>query len=74
MIPTQVSQQMKQHGGFIPGIRPGKKTAEYIDNILSRVTLPGSFALAAVAVFPYILMQIMDVSYDLASFLEEQAF
>ena len=66
--PTQVSQQMKQHGGFIPGIRPGKKTAEYIDNILSRVTLPGSFALAAVAVFPYILMQLMDVSYDLASF------
>ena len=59
---------MKQHGGFIPGIRPGKKTAEYIDNILSRVTLPGSFALAAVAVFPYILMQLMDVSYDLASF------
>ena len=40
----------------------------YIDNILSRVTLPGSFALAAVAVFPYILMQLMDVSYDLASF------
>ena len=67
--PTQVSQQMKQHGGFIPGIRPGKKTAEYIDNILSRVTLQGSFALAAVAVFPYILMQMMDVSYDLASFL-----
>ena len=66
--PTQVSQQMKQHGGFIPGIRPGKKTAEYIDNILSRVTLPGSFALAAVAVFPYVLMQLMDVSYDLASF------
>ena len=66
--PTQVSQQMKQHGGFIPGIRPGKKTAEYIDNILSRVTLPGSFALALVAIFPYILMQAMDVSYDLASF------
>ena len=40
--------QMKQHGGFIPGIRPGKKTAEYIDNILTRVTLPGSFALALV--------------------------
>tara|TARA_Y100000817_G_scaffold261078_1_gene215408 strand:+ start:653 stop:1981 length:1329 start_codon:yes stop_codon:yes gene_type:complete len=66
--PTQVSQQMKQHGGFIPGIRPGKKTAEYIDNILSRVTLPGSFALALVAIFPYILMQAMDVGYDLASF------
>ena len=66
--PTQVSQQMKQHGGFIPGIRPGKKTAEYIDNILSRVTLPGSFALALVAIFPYILMQAMDVGYELASF------
>ena len=66
--PNQVSQQMKQHGGFIPGIRPGKKTAEYIDNILSRVTLPGSFALALVAIFPYILMQAMDVGYDLASF------
>ena len=38
--PTQVSQQMKQHGGFIPGIRPGKKTAEYIDNILSRLREP----------------------------------
>ena len=66
--PTQVSQQMKQHGGFIPGIRPGKKTAEYIDNILSRVTLPGSFALALVAIFPYILMQAMDLGFDLASF------
>ena len=66
--PNQVSQQMKQHGGFIPGIRPGKKTAEYIDNILSRVTLPGSFALAFVAIFPYILMQTMDIGYDLASF------
>ena len=59
---------MKQHGGFIPGIRPGKKTADYIDNILSRVTLPGSFALALVAIFPYILMKSMDVGYDLASF------
>ena len=66
--PNQVSQQMKQHGGFIPGIRPGKKTAEYIDNILSRVTLPGSFALAVVAIIPYILMKTMDVGYDLASF------
>ena len=66
--PIQVSSQMKQQGGFIPGVRPGKKTAEYIDNILSKVTLPGSVALAIVAIFPYILMQTMDVEYDLASF------
>ena len=43
--PVQVSSTMKQQGGFIPGVRPGKKTAEYIDNILTRVTLPGSIAL-----------------------------
>ncbi len=66
--PIQVSSQMKQQGGFIPGVRPGKKTSEYIDNILSKVTLPGSIALALVAIFPYILMQTMDVEYDLASF------
>ena len=66
--PIQVSSQMKQQGGFIPGVRPGKKTIEYIDNILSKVTLPGSVALALVAIFPYILMQTMDVEYDLASF------
>ena len=66
--PVQVSSTMKQQGGFIPGVRPGKKTAEFIDNILTRVTLPGSIALASVAIFPYILMQTMDVGYDLASF------
>ena len=66
--PVQVSTTMKQQGGFIPGIRPGKKTAEFIDNILTRVTLPGSFSLAFIAVFPYILMQIMDIDFNLASF------
>lgn len=66
--PVQVSNQMKQNGGFIPGIRPGKKTSEYIDNILTRVTLPGSISLALIAIFPYVLMNAMDVGYDLASF------
>ena len=66
--PVQVSSTMKQQGGFIPGIRPGKKTAEYIDNILTRVTLPGSIALAFVAIFPYLLMEFMGINYDLASF------
>ena len=66
--PVQVSTTMKQQGGFIPGVRPGKKTAEFIDNILTRVTLPGSFSLAFIAVFPYILMQTMDIDFNLASF------
>jgi len=66
--PVQVSTTIKQQGGFIPGVRPGKRTAEYIDNILTRVTLPGSFFLAFIAIFPYILMKVMDIRYDLASF------
>ncbi len=66
--PIEVADNMKKHGGFIPGIRPGKRTSEFIDNILTKVTLPGSIFLAFIAVFPYILMNIMDINYDLASF------
>ena len=66
--PVDVADNMKKQGGFIPGVRPGKKTAEYIDNILTRVTLPGSIFLALIAVFPYILMKATGINYDLASF------
>jgi len=66
--PVEVADNMKKSGGFIPGIRPGKKTAEFIDNILTKVTLPGSFFLAFIAIFPYILMKVMNINYDLASF------
>ena len=50
--PTQMAEDMRRNNGFIPGIKPGKKTAEYIDDILSRITLPGSFFLALVAIMP----------------------
>lgn len=50
--PQQIADDMKRNGGFIPGIKPGKKTAEYIDNILSRITLPGSIFLGLVAIMP----------------------
>lgn len=50
--PTQMADDMKRNNGFIPGIKPGKKTAEYIDEIMSRITLPGSFFLAMVAILP----------------------
>ena len=50
--PTQMAEDMKRNNGFIPGIKPGKKTAEYIDEIMSRITLPGSFFLALVAIMP----------------------
>ena len=53
--PTDVADNIKKSGAYIPGIRPGKKTAEYIDRILSRVTLVGALYIAAVCVLPTIL-------------------
>ncbi len=50
--PKEVADNMKRQGGFIPGIRPGKQTAEFIDNILTKITLPGSIFLAIVAILP----------------------
>ena len=50
--PMQMAEDMKRNNGFIPGIKPGKPTAEYIDTIMSRITLPGSLFLAAIAVLP----------------------
>ena len=50
--PVQIADDMKRNGGFIPGIKPGKPTAEVIDNILSRITLPGSLFLAVIAILP----------------------
>ena len=62
-----MAEDMKKNGGFIPGIKPGKKTAEYLDNILSRITLPGSFFLAFVAIMPALVSQ-MGVSMAFAQF------
>ena len=50
--PNQLADDMKRNGGFIPGIKPGKKTAEFIDQVMSRITLPGSIFLAGVAIMP----------------------
>jgi len=66
--PVDVADNLKKQGGFIPGVRPGKKTAEYLDMILTRITLPGSIALALVAVIPYILVKFMHISFNFASF------
>jgi len=54
--PDDVAENMRKYGGFVPGIRPGKRTAEYIDTILTRVTLAGAIYLAAVAILPEFLM------------------
>eukprot|EP00825_Cyclidium_porcatum_P008367 TRINITY_DN14167_c0_g1_i1.p1 TRINITY_DN14167_c0_g1~~TRINITY_DN14167_c0_g1_i1.p1 ORF type:complete len:159 (-),score=15.14 TRINITY_DN14167_c0_g1_i1:555-1031(-) len=50
--PVQIADDLKRNGGFIPGIKPGKKTSNYIDTIMSRITLPGSLFLAMVAIMP----------------------
>ena len=50
--PTQMAEDMKRNNGFIPGVKPGKKTAEYLDSIMSRITLPGSLFLGIVAILP----------------------
>ena len=65
--PTMMAEDMKRNGGFIPGVKPGKKTVEYLDSIMSRVTLPGSIALAFIAILPALAM-ILGVSNSFASF------
>jgi preprotein translocase subunit SecY len=60
--PVDVADNMKKYGGFIPGIRPGRATAEYLDRVLSRLTLPGSLYLTAVAVMPFIAFAVFDIS------------
>ncbi len=54
--PTQMAEDMKKNGGFIPGIKPGKKTIEFLDMIMSRITLPGSIFLAIIAILPAFAM------------------
>ena len=54
--PDDVAENMRKYGGFIPGIRPGKRTAEYIDTILTRITLVGAIYLALVAMLPQFLI------------------
>jgi len=65
--PKEMADTMKRQGGFIPGIRPGKPTIEFIDNILTKITLPGSFALAFVAILPALAVK-MGVTPGFAMF------
>ncbi len=65
--PNMMSEEMKKNGGFIPGVKPGKATAAFLDDIMSRVTLPGSIALAFIAIFPAIAI-LFGVNNRFASF------
>ncbi len=56
--PNMMAEDMKRNGGFIPGIKPGKPTSEYLDTVMSRITLPGSISLAIVAILPAFAMKL----------------
>ncbi len=66
--PKEVADNMKRNGGFIPGISPGANTANYIENILTRITLPGAIFLAIVAILPTFAMNVLQVPPVFASF------
>ena len=68
-VPTnKMADDLKRSGGFIPGIRPGKETGDYLDKIMSLITLPGSIFLALLAIFPAIVIKLMDVQPGWALF------
>lgn len=66
--PVDVADNLKKQGGFIPGVRPGKKTSEFLDNILTRITLPASIFLALIAIIPAMLAKWAEIPFSLASF------
>lgn len=66
--PVDLADNMKKYGGFVPGIRPGTSTAEYLDFVMTRVTLAGALFIAFIAIFPDIIMAWMQIPYLVASF------
>jgi preprotein translocase subunit SecY len=66
--PLDISENMKKYGGFIPGIRPGRPSAEYLDFVMTRITLAGAMFMAFIAIFPDIVMAWLKIPYLVASF------
>ena len=68
--PVDIADNIKKYGGFIPGVRPGKTTAEYLDFIMTRVVLSGAVFLALIALFPNIISspRVLNIPYLIASF------
>ena len=66
--PQMMADDMKRNGGFIPGVKPGKQTVSYIDTIMTRITLPGSFFLAIVAILPALAMKFLGIQQAFAYF------
>ena len=68
-VPTnKMSDDLKRSGGFVPGIRPGNETSEFLDTVMSRITFPGSLFLAAIAIFPAVVVKLMGIQQGWALF------
>jgi len=61
--PIDIADNMRKNGGFVPGIRPGKRTAEHIEKILTRITLPGAIFFALIAILPWVLIRQFNINY-----------
>jgi preprotein translocase subunit SecY len=66
--PLDMSENMKKYGGFVPGIRPGRPTAEYLDFVMTRITMAGAVFMAVVAILPDLFMAWLKIPYLVASF------
>lgn len=66
--PVQISDNLKKEGAYIPGIRPGKPTADFLDSTMTKVTFAGAIFLTALAVFPMLLTKWLKIPYQIASF------
>jgi len=66
--PIQISDDLKRNGGYIPGIRPGEPTAEFLDNVMTRITLAGALALTLIAVIPMVLGRHFQIDSTITSF------
>jgi preprotein translocase subunit SecY len=66
--PVQISDDLKRNGGYIPGIRPGQPTADFLDNVMTRITLAGALSLTLIAVIPTLLGQHFNINFIITSF------
>src|SRR5207302_7443728 len=66
--PKEIADNLKDHGSFIPGYRPGKKTADYLERVLMRVTFVGAAFLAVIAIIPNVISSELEIPYQVASF------
>ena len=66
--PVQIADDLKKMGGYVPGVRPGEPTAKFLDFVMTRLTLAGAIFLTIIAVFPDLIFNLANVSYNVATF------